>query len=114
MSPLFLSRKIEGENAWAGLLRVRMATGLACGLAHLYDSSQGFPAHAPVELHSGAVLISPDFVPKLSGVRRVAGVGCHQERTNVFHMGTILWELLTRRSVAAVSHRRFHLGSGTC
>ena len=83
------------ELPW--VLRVRLAVGVASALQYLYGSA---PAHAPYELHSGAVLVTADYVPKLCSVRRVASVECHSEAANVFHFGTVLWELLTRRSAA--------------
>jgi hypothetical protein len=47
------------------------------------------------------IFVTADYVPKLCGsIRRLAEVKCHSEKTNVFHFGTILWELLTRRSAA--------------
>eukprot|EP01046_Picozoa_sp_COSAG06_P016209 COSAG06_NODE_1066_length_10841_cov_14.808806_5_plen_318_part_00 len=47
------------------------------------------------------IFVTADYVPKLCGsIRRLAKVKCHSEKTNVFHFGTILWELLTRRSAA--------------
>ena len=94
LSELILDTHRLAELPW--LLRVRLVTGLACGLAHLYASP---PHHAPIELHSGVVLVTADFVPKLTGVRRVEAVSCHSQSANVFHLGTIMWELLTRRSV---------------
>ena len=83
------------ELPW--VLRVRLAVGVASALQYLYGSA---PAHAPYELHSGAVLVTADYVPKLCSVRRVASVECHSQSANVFHFGTVLWELLTRRSAA--------------
>jgi hypothetical protein len=78
-------------------LRVRLATGVASALKYLYGLD--IP-HAPQELHSHSVFVTSEYVPKLCGsIRRVDDAKqCHSEKTNVFHFGTVLWELLTRRS----------------
>ena len=80
-------------------LRVRLATGVASALKYLYGLD--IP-HAPQELHSHAIFVTSEYVPKLCGsIRRVVQAKqCHSEKTNVFHYGTVLWELLTRRSAA--------------